>query len=429
MNKVWGTAVGCVLVASSLMTGCSSSNSGSGGSDGKIVLNMAWWGSAPRAKVTNQAVKVFEKEHPNIQVNVSYAGFSGYFQKLPTEISGGDGPDVMQQDVSTIASYAQRGSLLPLSKQIINTSSVDSVVLKTGVIDGKLYGIPSGVEGAAAYYNPVLLKKAGVTIKPNQQITWTQYAQIANQVTQKLPGVYGTSDLVGNETFFQYYLREKGESEYTTDGKLGFDKQALEDWLNYWAALRKSGAAPPATYTASQANVDEGHSAFAIGKTPFFFDFSGDSAFNDYESYLKHPLGMMMVPDIAGGKEENYPRPTMYWSVNAKTKYPKQAQELVNFLTNNTTAGKILGLVRGAPVSSKVAAAVHKSLPADQDTAWNAIQAELKVSTPMSPLAPAAAPQVSTVFSNITQANQFGKMTAEQAANQFFTQVNGILNQ
>jgi multiple sugar transport system substrate-binding protein len=119
----------------------------------------------------------------------------------------------------------------------------------------------------------------------------------------------------------------------------------------------------------------------------------------------------------------------MYWSVNAKTKYPKQAQELVNFLTNNLTAGKILGLVRGAPVSSKVAAAVHKSLPADQDTAWNAIQAELKVSTAMSPLAPAAAPQVSTVFSNITQANQFGKMTAEQAANQFFTQVNGILNQ
>ncbi|GGE26150.1 ABC transporter substrate-binding protein [Pullulanibacillus camelliae] len=425
MKKLRYFVMGVVLIASFTLTGCSAD---SGASSGKIVLNMAWWGSAPRANATIKAIKEFEKAHPNIEVKTAYQGFNGYWEKMGTQISGGNGPDVMQQDVSTIAGYAQKGALLPLDKKIIKTASIDSTVLKTGVINGKLYGIPSGIEGVAVFYNPNLLKKAGVEIKPNQQITWTQFAQMANQVKQKLDGVYGTSDEVGDEVAFQNYLRGKGENEYTTNGKLGFKQQSLIDWLDYWAELRKSGAAPSATFTASQANVATGNDAFATGKTPFHFGFSGDSVFTDYESYLKHSLGMMMSPTLDDGKEVNYPRPTMYWSVNAGTKHPKQAQELVNYLTNNVTAGKILGLQRGVPVSSKVAETVHKSLPKNQETAWNAIQAELKVARPMSPLAPSAASQITTLFGNITQKNAFGKISSTQAANEFFTKAKTILN-
>lgn len=428
MRRLGGFVVGIVLVAGFLLGGCSSNQSTSGSSNGKIVLNIAWWGSAPRAKATTKAIKDFEKAHPNIEVKTAYQGWNGYWQKITTEVSGGNAPDVMQQDLSTINSYAQKGALLPLSKKIIKTSSIDSNVLKTGITQGKLYGIPTGVEGVAVYYNPELLKKAGVTIKPNEQLTWNKYAKIANRVKQKLSGVYGTSDESGNEVAFQNYLRGKGENEYTTHGKLGFNKQSLIDWLNYWATLRKSGAAPSAKYTAAQAKVAQGKNSFATGKVPFLFDFSGDSAFYDYESYLKHPLGMMMSPSVAGGKEVNYPRPTMYWSVSAQSKHPKQAQELVNFLTNNLTAGKDLGIERGMPVSSKVAAEVKKTLPQNKETAWNAIKAELKVATKMSPLPPAGAPQISTLFGNIVQKNQFGKLTATQAADQFFSKANGILN-
>lgn len=432
MKKLIGLVTGFTL-ASLLLTGCSSSSSTSGSasssdsSNGKTVLNMEWWGSAPRAAATTKAIKDFEKAHPNIVVKTSYQGFAGYWQKIATEISGGNGPDVMLQDISTISSYARRGALLPLDKSIIDTSSIKPTVLSTGEIDGKIYGIPAGVEGAELTYNPALLKKAGVTIKPNEQITWTQYAQIANQVSTKLKGVYGTPDMSGNEGIFQYYLKEKGESEYTSSGKLGFSKQSLIDWLNYWAALRKSGAAPKATFTASQANVTQAKDVFATGQTPFMADFSGNSDFNDYETYLHESLNMMMVPALEGGKEGNYPRPTMYYSVNASSKHPKEAQELIDFITNNVTAGKDLGIVRGVPVSTKVADAVHQTLPSDQQTAWTAIQAELKVATPIFPLPPKAAPQISKLFSNIVQQNEFGKLTANQAAEQFISQANGIL--
>ncbi|GMA65118.1 hypothetical protein GCM10025859_55580 [Alicyclobacillus fastidiosus] len=244
MKRIGGTVVGAVLVVSSLVTGCSSNQGSSGSSNGKIVLNMAWWGDDSRAQVTEQAVKDFEKIHANIQVNVSYSGWNGYWQKITTELSGGNGPDVMQQDVSTLSSYAQRGALLSLSKNAIDTSSISSAALDSGVINGNLYAIPAGIEGVTMFYNPSLLQKAGVTITQNEQLTWTQYAKIANQVTQKVKGVYGTPDLSGDEVAFQFYLRENGENEYTASGKLGFDKQTFENWLNYWASLRKSGAAP-----------------------------------------------------------------------------------------------------------------------------------------------------------------------------------------
>jgi multiple sugar transport system substrate-binding protein len=433
MKKLIGLVIG-FTVAGALLTGCSSSKSTSGSAsssdsaNGKIVLNMEWWGSAPRAEATTKAIKDFEKVHPNIVVQTSYEGNSAYWQKIPTELSGGNGPDVMLQDISYISGYARRGALLSLDKSIIDTSSIKPTVLSTGEIDGKLYGIPAGIEGAEITYNPALLQKADITIKPNEQITWTQYAQIANQVSNKFKGVYGTPDLSGNEGIFQYYLKEKGEAEYTSSGKLGFSKQSLVDWLNYWDALRQSGAAPKATFTASQANVVQDKSVFATGETPFTADFSGNSDFNDYETYLHEPLNMMMVPAVAGGKEGNYPRPTMYYSVNASSKYPKEAQELINFLTNNETAGKDLGIVRGVPASTKIADEVHQMLPSDQQTAWTAIQAELNVATQIFPLPPTAATQISKLFSNIVQENQYGKLTANQAAEQFISQASGILS-
>ncbi len=84
-------------------------SSGTGG--GKVVLRYTWWGNPDRAARTEQAVSLFEKKHPGIEVQTSFA------DTTPTSRACTQGgrrrrPDVMQLDYRMIDQYASGGVLL-----------------------------------------------------------------------------------------------------------------------------------------------------------------------------------------------------------------------------------------------------------------------------------------------------------------------------
>ncbi|MBB5918972.1 ABC-type glycerol-3-phosphate transport system substrate-binding protein, partial [Actinoalloteichus hoggarensis] len=74
-----GRAAATMLVAAMLLTAC-----GGDATDGRVELRFTWWGDDERARVTEEAIALFEERHPNITVNTSYAAFSGYFERLAT---------------------------------------------------------------------------------------------------------------------------------------------------------------------------------------------------------------------------------------------------------------------------------------------------------------------------------------------------------
>src|SRR5699024_8205902 len=54
-----------------------------------------------------------------------------------------------------------------------------------------------------------------------------------------------------------YFLRTKGESLYSSDGKsVGATKEALEDWFQYWLDMQKTGAVPSADKSQSYDHND-----------------------------------------------------------------------------------------------------------------------------------------------------------------------------
>jgi multiple sugar transport system substrate-binding protein len=84
---------------------------------GKVSLRYTWWGNPDRAARTQEAVDLFEKKHPGIDVQTSFAGYEPYKQKLATQAAGGDAPDVMQLDYRMIDQYARRRTPRPRRKQ------------------------------------------------------------------------------------------------------------------------------------------------------------------------------------------------------------------------------------------------------------------------------------------------------------------------
>ena len=59
-------------------------------------LRFSWWGGDSRHKPTLSAIKLFEEKNPNVKITPEYIGWEGYPERLTTQISGGNEPDIMQ---------------------------------------------------------------------------------------------------------------------------------------------------------------------------------------------------------------------------------------------------------------------------------------------------------------------------------------------
>ncbi len=74
---------------------------------------------------------------------------------------------------------------------------MDSKVLDTGKVDGKLVGAPIGVGNFSVGVNPVLLQQAGIAMPDDKTWTWEQFRDIAAQVSAKL----GAQGVVGFDMY------------------------------------------------------------------------------------------------------------------------------------------------------------------------------------------------------------------------------------
>ncbi|MBR8640448.1 extracellular solute-binding protein [Streptomyces tuirus] len=104
----------CSVFALVLTAGCAGESSGSNG--GKTVIRFNWWGSDVRHDQTKQMIALFEKAHPDIDVQPEYSNWDDYWKKLSTGAAAGDMPDVLQITDPFMYSYIDNGQLMDLKK-------------------------------------------------------------------------------------------------------------------------------------------------------------------------------------------------------------------------------------------------------------------------------------------------------------------------
>ena len=422
------TAAAALALAACGSNGGGSSAGGSGG--GKVTLRITWWGNPARAKATQDAIALFQKAHPNISVQTQPGAYTGYYDKLNTQVTAGDAPDVFQVD--TVAKYAGKNALVDLSTQssVLDTGKIDKSYLAQGSYDGKLYEVPAGSNLFALTYSGDLVSRAGVTA-PAAGLSWQQYADLAKQISdKKLPAtsggqVYGAADDSAATQSFEIWVRQQGGNLYAADGKsLGFTKQTLADWWNYWAAMRANGSVPPATTTEPGVTGD-------VTKAPIA---KGEVAMDLYGTSTTLPGTSWQYVGLPG--ETSHPgaylKRSVNWGIYAKSKHPTEAAELINFLVNSSDAGTAQGLTRGGPVNSDVLAALAPTLTGTDKTvaAYGQYVAQAGHNSAPPPSAPAAQQQIETdLFVRMAENVWFGKASVDSAAQQFMDQANKLLAQ
>lgn len=171
-------------------------NSDSSSDGAATTLTWALWDESSTVYY-QPLIDAFEKEHPDISVEMVDLGSTDYSTVLGTQLSGSDcNFDVVTiKDTPGYVTLVNKGVLEPLSDKIesdgIDLSAYNGVTDQLKIND-ELYELPFRSDIWVLYYNKDVFDKAGVDY-PTNDMTWDEYDALARSITDTTAGseVYG----------------------------------------------------------------------------------------------------------------------------------------------------------------------------------------------------------------------------------------------
>ncbi|MFD0821808.1 ABC transporter substrate-binding protein, partial [Micromonospora zhanjiangensis] len=324
-----------------------------------VQLSVFWWGDQQRADRTEQALRRYSARHPKVGFRVTWQGAGGYYDRLATEATGGNAPDLFQIDDDFLTEYAQRRITLDLTDQVkrrrVDLGGLPPGLARAGEVGGRTVAVAAGEATPALAYDKTVLDGLGVA-EPRPGMSYQEFVAWAAEVTRRSGGqVAGASDPAAQQMALWLWLRAQGK-EFYTDRQLGFGVPDLTRWFEIWRRARSDRATPSATVTQGANSGMVARQLIATGKAVTSFIRSDQLV--ELQSYTSDELGVVAYP---GNPKAQWPQATMYWAGFRGTRYPDIVADVINFLVNDPEAGRILGTDRGFSPNTSVRAVVART--------------------------------------------------------------------
>ncbi len=435
MKKITSLLLAGAMVAG--LTACGGSDDSKkaegGSSDGKTTIKITWWGGDSRHEYTQELLDAYTAENPNVVFETTPAGWEGYFDKLSTQAASGSMPDIVQMDYLYIATYAKNGSLADLSEFIedgtLDMSNVDESTLKTGEIDGKMAGIVAGTNALAVTYNPDVLAEAGVEA-PTDDWTWDDYVELNTKVaesTGKESALTATIGPFGDMNFFNYYLRQHGETLFKEDGTgLAFDDDGLTaDYFQMWADMAEANVTPDPDEQSQIATL-------GIESLPIVTNEAGTTLeWNTYPNKVEATNPNLKLALMPGANENNamWLKPGMFWSVAESSEVKEECAKFINWMINSEEANDIIAAERGVPISSEIREYMVNSgnMTQTQTDMFEYVDKVTAIAGECPQADPAGIAEINEAFNNAGNSVMYGQATSEEAAKTFREKATEIL--
>ncbi|WP_406347598.1 sugar ABC transporter substrate-binding protein [Streptomyces sp. NBC_00144] len=228
------TVVGAAVAVLVAVSGCTSAESGSDASGGKVTLD--FWGWAPGYE---KVVAEFNKTHPDIRVDFqkTAAGSKGGYTKMLTAAKAGNAPCLAMVGYETVPSFVAAGALADITKYAApHKGEFADWTWNQVTVAGKTYGAPVDTAPMALFYRKDLFAKYGIDKPP---ATWDEYRAAAEKVHKADPDVYlGT---FGTDAYNYAGLAWQAGAKWfdtTTDAwKVSLDSGANTKVADYWQGL------------------------------------------------------------------------------------------------------------------------------------------------------------------------------------------------
>ncbi|MEV4300161.1 ABC transporter substrate-binding protein [Microbispora rosea] len=349
------------IALSALATAALLSLAACGGADdadstgGAVTLRYAMWDEVQKPPI-EQSIREFEKAHPTIKVQIELNNWNDYWSKLQTQLAGRSAPDVFWDHVSYFPKFSKEGVLTDLAPLIaqdkVDTSIYDSKLAEGWKVDGKVYGLPKDWDTIGLFYSTKALKDAGLTpadldglawnpgdggtfVKTLQKLTVDENGKHPDEAgfDPKKVKQYGLAMQAptGQQDWWNFALQNGCTLQDKPWGRWTIDQPACVQAIQFVQDLRlKYHVAVPATVT----NPPNGPSLDqVVGRGEAATAMDGSWMLRAFDTAL--PGGGFGVADLPAGpvgKGSVYNGLTE--AVYAGTKHPKEAWELLKWLTS-----------------------------------------------------------------------------------------------
>lgn len=399
---------------------------GDEGGDGDGELDFWWWGSDPRHEYTQTIIDAFLAKNEGITIKPSPSEFDAYWDALNVSVSGNNAPDVLQQDERYLRDYADKNALLALEDLDLDLSNIEENTLKSGQFDGKTYGIPTGVNSLCLLVNPALVDAAGLAMPDDKTWSWADFVQFTTDLSNQGDAVGNSAISLSNDSLFNVFARQKGESLYTEDGKLGFTEATMNEWWQMVIDMRDAGAIPEASkiVEAFAAGQDQAPLATGTGVCEFYWT----NQIGAIQTVLGSDLVLLRVPGESTGSQPGmYLKSAMYWSVSRTVSDKAAAGKLVNFLLNSDESIDLMLGDRGLPANIEQRERILPMLPADQKLGADFIAALTPDLAAGPPVPPVGAGGVDDIMLGVFETLIFDDTTVEETTAAFIEQTNAAI--
>jgi multiple sugar transport system substrate-binding protein len=165
-----------------------------------VTIRMHHWGTPEQTALHEAEAARFKEIYPWITVEIEAVPVDQYFVKLLTDVAAGTAPDVIMCNASAQVDILTE-IFIPLDDfmndpraPLYKKDYLDSVWFYNER-DGKTWSIPIDFVTRSVYYNKDIFDAAGVPY-PDNDWTWPEFVEIADQLTQDTDGD-GLVDIIG----------------------------------------------------------------------------------------------------------------------------------------------------------------------------------------------------------------------------------------
>lgn len=241
------------------------SGSGGGGeipeeieTDLSAEISYSIWDQAQKPAM-EKIVAAFNEEYPDITVSISVTPFGQYFEKLQTQATGGDLPDVFWMNGPNVRLYAAEGKLQDISAVPgLDTAKYPQAMNDLYTFEDAQFCVPKDFDTIALWWNQDHFEKAGVAA-PDETWTWEDYAQAARDITAALgaEGIWGGANGIENQAYLYPLTLQAGGEIISEDGTTsGYDSAGAVEAFTFARSLIADGALPSIQFTTENKPAD-----------------------------------------------------------------------------------------------------------------------------------------------------------------------------
>ena len=219
-----------------------SGNAEGGSQEGTLTV---WCWDSFNVDAMKEAGKLYQKDHPDVNINVVETVSSDIQTLVQTYAMSGELdalPDIFLMDDQVFAKYLQNypDVFADLTDSGIAFADFAEAKVANSVKDGKNYGVPYDSNTVIACYRKDYLDQAGYTIDDLTDITWSKFMEIGKDVHEKTGKYLLTSEATGGDTLMMM-MQSCGANFVNEDGEAYIvGNEVAEKCINLYVDLVKN---------------------------------------------------------------------------------------------------------------------------------------------------------------------------------------------